>query len=74
MSNYNFKELNIDESHIFKIGEFMEKKYGTKKVTISFIYNENGKSFKEIIESSYRNEIRKEKILTGGNSNELQKN
>ena len=44
----------------------MIKQYGNKEVKISFIYNKSGKSLKDILEQCYRDQIRNEQILTGG--------
>lgn len=43
----------------------MIKKYGNKEVKFTFLFDEKGKSLKDILEQCYRNEIRNEQILTG---------
>lgn len=49
------------------MGDTMIKQYGKKKVKFVFHFDKKGKNLKEILEQCYRNEIRNEQILTGGN-------
>ena len=54
------------------MGDNVIKKYGNKEVAFLFFFDKKGKELKEILEKCYRNEIRNEQILTGGN-HEVQK-
>ncbi len=72
MSNFVSKSLNGTTNHSLKMGDAMIKQYGNKVVKFVFHFDKKGKSLKEILEQCYRNEIRNEQILTGGN-HELQK-
>ena len=44
----------------------MIKSYNNKKVKFTFLFDENGKNLKDILENCYSEEIRNEQILTGG--------
>ena len=41
------------------------KKYKNKRIVIKFYFNDNGKSFNEIMERCYREKIINESILIG---------
>ena len=49
----------------------MIKIYNNKKVKFTFFFDENGKNLKDILENCYLQEIRNERILTGGVNNDL---
>lgn len=51
----------------------MIKNYNNKEVKFNFFFDNKGKNLKDILETCYREEIRKEQILTGGVANDLQK-
>ena len=72
MSNFVSVSLNKSDNHSLKMGDAMIKKYGNKEVKFTFLFDKKGKNLKDILEQCYRNEIRNEQILTGGN-HELQK-
>lgn len=72
MSNLSTKSLNKEINHNLNLGDAMIKQYGKKQVKFNFIFNSNGNTLKKILEDSYREEIRNERILTGGVENVLQ--
>lgn len=44
----------------------MDKIYNNKKVKFSFIFDNNGKNLKDILEKCYREEIRNEQLFMRG--------
>lgn len=50
----------------------MIKMYGNKQVKLEFIFNENGEDLKNIISKTFKEELYKKKLFTGGDWDELQ--
>lgn len=71
MSNVCMKVLLQKINHIYKTGDEILQKEKKKNYKITFIFNDTGKNFKDILEQCFKEKMSNEKLLKESSANDL---